>query len=911
MCKYVPASACQLTRVEFWTNDVTTDVDVYVYDTFSGGTLSTLMGQQLNSSYGEVGYHSVALPSPISCSAGNDVYVAVAFTNQTNGWPVVADNAAGSTIESNKTYLSSNGSGWTEMGLGYGVDIAIRLRTTTSTGSPAIDVVPDTLKFGQVQVSSDSSQALRVKNTGTDTLRVTDINSSDPAVAVSDTAFKVAPSGSTNVTVTFTPAAVQSYSEILSILHNAKGTTVVPVLGQGVSTGAPAISVVPDTLKYGQVTVSSDSSQSLRVKNPGTDTLRVTDINSSDPVVTVSDTAFNVAPSDSQAVTVTFTPAAAQTYSEAVIIQHNAKGTTVVPVLGEGIGASAPAITVSPDTLNYGQVPVGADSSMAMRIKSTGGDTLRVYDINPSAGVLSLSDTAFVLAPSESTDVTVTFAPGAVQSYSETLTILHNAAKGSTIIPVTGQGIAGLDLVIAAGDIQFDPAVPVMGDTVSIEARVHNVTPKGMLAAVDSVVVRFYDGNPDGAGIQIGADQIILTIEPDSSETAQVSWPTQGLAGGHQIHVLVDPDDHIMESSEGNNRAQKAITVHTMPVVQSVVLSDPSPTAAGGLDLTFNFDRAMDTAVSPTATYGILSPYNQNAIVANPGWSADSTTWFGQTTIVAAKGDGLNTLRIQGAQDPLGQAMEADTSWTFFVDTVVPSSQASSPAYSGATSFPVNWSGSDPAPSSGIASYSVWVLVDGLFPTQWLTDTTDTTAAYSGSNGHSYSFYSTTKDAAGNEEAVPGTPDCTTHVDTDPPAIPALLSPACSCFVSDNTPTVTWSQVAKGSPVTYHLQVALNAGCADPVVDTSGLSDTSFTITTPLADQPHFWRVQAVDMAQNSSGFQTTPFMLTVDTQIPLIAETTVWPDTGFSGPFTVGANIGDPAGIAMALLWYRNDLDT
>jgi hypothetical protein len=278
---------------------------------------------------------------------------------------------------------------------------------------------------------------------------------------------------------------------------------------------------------------------------------------------------------------------------------------------------------------------------------------------------------------------------------------------------------------------------------------------------------------------------------------------------------------------------------------------------------------------------------------------------------VAAKGDGLNTLRIQGAQDPLGQAMATDTSWTFFVDTVAPASQASSPAYSGATGFQVSWSGSDPAPSSGIASYSVWVQVDGLPPTQWLADTTDTAAVYSGSNGHSYSFYSTAKDGAGNEEGAPGAPDCTTYVDTDPPAIPALLSPACSCFVGDNTPTVSWSQVTKDSPVTYHLQVALNAGCVSPVVDTSGLLDTSFTITTPLADQPHFWRVQATDLAQNPSGFQTTPFMLTVDTHPPLIGATTVWPDTGFYGPFSVSSNIGDPAGISMALLWYRNDLDT
>jgi C1A family cysteine protease len=822
MCKFVPASACYATRVEFWTTDITTDVDVYLYDTFSGGTLSGLLASYTDTSFGEVGYHSVAFSSPPSISAGNDVYAAVAFTNSTHYLPVAACDTG--TVEANKTYISWDGNAWTEAGLGYGTDVAIRLRHTTSLGAPGIDVIPDTLKYGQVTVSTDSVQAMKIKNTGTDTLRVTDINPSSSVLAVSDTAFKVAPSGSTNVSVTFTPAAVQSYSEHLTIVHNAKGTTVVPVLGQG-------------------------------------------------------------------------------------------------------IPATVPGIAVSPDSLDFGQVPVGSDSSRTLHVRSTGTDTLRVADINSSAGVFGLSDTAFVLAPADSHDVTVTFTPAAIQTYAESLVIVHNAAKGATTVPVTGQGVALMDLTISAGDIHFIPSAPLIGDTVDIMARVHyDVPPKGIPLTADSVLVRFYDGNPDSGGVQIGADQIIPSITADSSETAGVQWTAAGM-GIHPIHVLVDPEDDFVESNETNNRAHKPLAVATNPIVLSVDMSDPSPTAAGPVDFIVTFDRTMNTAVQPAVSYGLARPYDARAIGAQPGWSVDSTQWTGRDTIEASKGDGWNTIRIATAQDPVGHTMDVDTSWTFFIDTAPPSSQAASPQYSSSQHFPVTWSGTDPAPGSGVATYTVTVAVDGLFPSAWLINTTDTAAVYTGSNGHFYSFSVAATDSANNQETPSGTPDCTTWVDTQTPDTPVLLSPPDDFISGDPTPALCWEQVVKGAqapgrsghpsggekltPVTYHLQLSLNAGCLDPVVDTTGLTDTTFAILTPLADDQYFWRVQAVDMAGNESGFQTIANAFFVDTQPPLFTGTTQWPDTSYGGPFPVTTDIGDPSGINQVLLWYRAGEDT
>jgi C1A family cysteine protease len=134
LCKFVPASTSYLTRVEFWTNDTTTDIDVYVYDDFDGSTLSDLLASKLDQSYDEAGYHSVALDSPPQIAASDDVYAVVKFTNGSYGYPVVADDQGAS--ETGVGYISDDGTSgsWIDLGASYGEDIAIRVRTTAYSG---------------------------------------------------------------------------------------------------------------------------------------------------------------------------------------------------------------------------------------------------------------------------------------------------------------------------------------------------------------------------------------------------------------------------------------------------------------------------------------------------------------------------------------------------------------------------------------------------------------------------------------------------------------------------------------------------------------------------------------------------------------------------------------------------------
>jgi len=76
--------------------------------------------------------------------------------------------------------------------------------------------------------------------------------------------------------------------------------------------------------------------------------------------------------------------------------------------------------------------------------------------------------------------------------------------------------------------------------------------------------------------------------------------------------------------------------------------------------------------------------------------------------------------------------------------------------------FTVSWSGSDN--DSGIDFYDIYVSENSGPFTLWQSQTTDTSAQYTGQNFHFYAFYSVATDLAGNQEAAPSEPDTITEL---------------------------------------------------------------------------------------------------------------------------------------------------
>ncbi len=125
-----------------------------------------------------------------------------------------------------------------------------------------------------------------------------------------------------------------------------------------------------------------------------------------------------------------------------------------------------------------------------------------------------------------------------------------------------------------------DPLVPHANAPTLLRLKVHRQGGKG---ALPDVKVRFYLGPPQSGGTAIG-DGTIAIFSPNSQENSSgVSWlPTT--AGDMAIYAVIDPDNAIAETYEGNNTVQRTITVLSpapdtvAPHVDSFTINDGTAT---------------------------------------------------------------------------------------------------------------------------------------------------------------------------------------------------------------------------------------------------------------------------------------------------------------------------------------------
>ena len=102
-------------------------------------------------------------------------------------------------------------------------------------------------------------------------------------------------------------------------------------------------------------------------------------------------------------------------------------------------------------------------------------------------------------------------------------------------------------------------------------------------------------------------------------------------------------------------------------------------------------------------------------------------------------------------------------------------------------------------------------------------------------------------------------------MESDPPDTPDLISPPDGDrvgFIGKVRPNFEWDEVSDASGVYYSLQLAASAnvtdtGFVDPLVSKEGLVGTNYTLddTEALPPGTYYWIVQAVDGADNESGW--------------------------------------------------------
>ncbi len=270
--------------------------------------------------------------------------------------------------------------------------------------------------------------------------------------------------------------------------------------------------------------------------------------------------------------------------------------------------------------------------------------------------------------------------------------------------------------------------------------------------------------NPDGAGSQfwVGANEFLPNTIRFTNTAAAGTIPVGKVAVTQQLDTDLNLDTF---SFSNIVIGTTTVTVPTGAKSFSQRL-DLQSTQGVFVDITADLDTTTRTI---TWTFNAIDPASGLPVnIAAKGFlPPDNGNGSGVGTVgytIQPKLGGITNTRIdaQASISFNGGAAVQTTAVFNTIDKTLPTSSVNALSATNSNSFNVSWGGSDN--ESGIASYNIFVAVDGGGYTLWKTNTTDTSGTYTGQAGRTYAFYSIGVDNANNTESAPASADATTQV---------------------------------------------------------------------------------------------------------------------------------------------------
>jgi subtilase family serine protease/flagellar hook assembly protein FlgD len=154
-----------------------------------------------------------------------------------------------------------------------------------------------------------------------------------------------------------------------------------------------------------------------------------------------------------------------------------------------------------------------------------------------------------------------------------------------------------------------DPALD--GDDVLLSARIVN---NGTIGAIASVA-RWYLGDPDQGGVQIGADIAVPPLFAGSSALLQQRWDSSGHAGSNPLVLQLDVTGVLDEQNEADNRIPFTLQVGAAPQAADIVLDarqlSLSPAAFDQLPATISLQGTVRNIGSTPVSAARLRLYSE------------------------------------------------------------------------------------------------------------------------------------------------------------------------------------------------------------------------------------------------------------------------------------------------------------
>ncbi len=355
--------------------------------------------------------------------------------------------------------------------------------------------------------------------------------------------------GSTKYT---SPIAVTATETIKAIATASNHTNSAVASATYTIQTSPVATLSPGTLDFGNQTIGTTSAaKKVTLKNTGNATLNVTGfpITGSASFSETTTCGSSLAAGASCDVALVFAPQAVGAQSATLSVTSNTSGAApAVALTGTGTAPPEPVVTLTPDSLSFGNQTQGTSSAaQQITVKNTGnasltGIVVSLSESQPDVAREARAQASTLTSPNYSATstcgatlnvgatctVSVTFAPTATGSLPGTVSISDNAANSPQTASLSGTGVA-----VVQGEFTVAATTPSATITAGGSAQFHLVVGTSG-GPYSKAITLSASGLPDGATASFspatvtpgsGTAPSVLTIQTSSTAAASHAKP--------------------------------------------------------------------------------------------------------------------------------------------------------------------------------------------------------------------------------------------------------------------------------------------------------------------------------------------------------------------------------------------------
>lgn len=596
-------------------------------------------------------------------------------------------------------------------------------------------------------------------------------------------------------------AAIAALAISLARCGGGGGVAAVDPPAQNAAAQTLQISLSPSSIAFGNVQIGSSASQALAIENTGSSSVSVSSVSAAGTgfSVTAPPLPLTIAPGQSASFTAVFAPKSSGAATGSVSVASDAAGSpTTAALSGSGVAAQA---SVTPASVNFGNVMVGTRSTAVLTMSNSGGAAVTVAQVSASGSGFSVTGPSLplTLTSGRAASFAVAFTPATAASSTGSVSISSDAANGPVTIPLAGVGET-MSVSVSPAALNFGSVN--VGASSSQSVAIVNTGTSAVIVSQASAA---------GAGFAISAPSLPVTLAAGQSMALPVMFaPAAGGTAAGSVSIT---------SSAGTSEVALSGLGGTFQLAAS-----PSSVSFGNIKMGGSASQAVSLANTGNSTV-IISQATASAGFTLSGLALPVTLAAGQSislSVAFSPGSAGNTAGsisiVSNAVDsPLSVPLSA-TGVTYQL-SVSPSSYNFGSVNVGSNASDIIWvnnSGSAPVTISQASVSGAGFSLTGLsFPVTL-------------SSGQSVSFSAVFQPSAAG--AAAGSISLTSNASNSPAAI-ALSGTGATQGLSVTPSSLSFGNVLLGASSALPLTVT-NTGTGQVTINQASASGGGFSVTS-------------------------------------------------------------------------------